>query len=187
MTAVASPSQRRWEVVAGRRLHVALVAAASAIALTSSGDAFLLAALLGLVAADITVAGVGALVAASLTIRYGTSSLAAAAGAQAVLGPGALVGDPLTAASAWLGALALAFVGRRGLPILAFGLAAGAVVAGPDVAGPIEFAVRAGGALGGVTIAWAAARYIPRRRARWTAAVLAGLAVAAAAAGRFLT
>lgn len=186
MTAVASPTSDRWEVVAGRRLHVALVSAAAVVALTSSGDAFFLAALLGLVAADIAVAGVGALVAMSLTIRYGTSSLAAAAGAQAVLGPGGLVGDPLSAAAAWLGALALAFVGPRGLPMLAFGLAAGAVVAGPDAAGPVEAAVRIAGALGGLGAAWAAARYVPRRIARWSGAGFAALAVLAAAAGRFL-
>ncbi|MBW3536813.1 MAG: hypothetical protein KY395_03465 [Actinobacteria bacterium] len=165
---------------------MALVSAAAVVGLTSSGDSFLLAALLGLVAADIAVAGVGALVAISLTVRYGTSSLAAAAGAQAVLGPGGLVGDPLSAASAWLGALALAFVGPRGVPILAFGFAAGAVVAGPDVASPTDAAVRIAGALGGLAVAWAAARYVPRRVARWSGAGLAALAVCAAAAGRFL-
>lgn len=185
LTSVAV-SPQRWEVVAGRRLHVALVAAASVVALTSSGDAFLLAALLGLAAADIAVAGVAALVATSLTIRYGASSLGAVAGAQGVLGPALATGDPYSVAAAWTGALALAFVGPRGLPVLAFGLAAGAVVAGPDVSTPVSLAIRIGGALIGLALAGAAARYTPRRPARWLAAGLAFVSVGLATAGRFL-
>lgn len=185
MTAVTASSPR-WEVVAGRRLHVALVAAAAALALTSSGDSFFLAALLGLVAADIAVAGVAALVATSLTIQYGASSLAAAGGAQGVLGPAVTTGDPLSICASAAAALALAFVGPRGLPVVAFGLAAGAVAAGPDVSGPASLAVRIAGALMGVAVAAAAARYAPRRAARWLSAALAIASVALAAAGRFL-
>lgn len=181
-----SASPQRWEVVAGRRLHLALVAAASVVALTSSGDAFLLAALLGLAAADIAVGGVAALVATSLTIRYGASSLGAVAGAQGVLGPALATGDVYSVASAWAAALALAFVGPRGLPVLAFGLAAGAIVAGPDVSSPASLAIRVGGALVGLALAGAAARYTPRRPARWVAAALALLSVGLATAGRFV-
>lgn len=186
MTAIAPSAPQGWEVVAGRRLHFALVAAASVLTLTSSGDAFLLAALLGLVAADIAVAGVAALVATSLTIRYGASSLAAAGGAQAVLGPAILTGDAFSIAGAWTAALALAFVGPRGLPVLAFGLAAAAVAAGPDVSGPASLAIRLGGVIVALGVAGAAARYTPRRAARWFAAASAAAAVALAAAGRFL-
>src|SRR5687767_5530859 len=109
LTAVTATPPQRWEVVAGRRLHVALVAATSAISLTSSGDSFLLAALLGLLAADVAVAGVAALVATSLTIRYGASSLGAAAGAQGVLGPALSTGDPYSVAACWAAGLAVAF------------------------------------------------------------------------------
>lgn len=186
LTAIAPSSPQRWEVVAGRRLHVALVAAASALALTSSGDSFLLAALLGLVAADVAVAGVAALVAASLTIRYGASSLVAAGGAQAVLGPAISTGDAWSIGSAWAGALALAFVGPRGLPVVAFGLGAAAVAAGPDVSGPLSLAIRVGGMVVALAVAGAAARYMPRRAARWSAAALAVTSVALAAGGRFL-
>ena len=188
LTAITpSTSGQRWEVVAGRRLHVALVAAASALALTSSGDAYLLAALLGLVAADIAVAGVAALVATSLTIRYGASSLAAAGGAQAVLGPAVSTGDAYSVAAAWTGALALAFVGPRGLPVVAFAMASAAVAAGPDVSGPTSLGIRVAGALVALAVAGAAARYAPRRAARWFAAALAVASVGLAAAGRFLT
>lgn len=187
MTAIAPSSPQRWEVVAGRRLHVALVAAASVLALTSSGDSFVLAALLGLVAADVAVAGVAALVATSLTIRYGASSLAAAGGAQAVLGPAVSTGEAFSIASAWTAALALAFVGPRGLPVVAFGLSAAAVAAGPDVSGPASLAVRVAGVIVGLGIAGAAARYTPRRAARWFAAALALASVGLAAAGRFLS
>lgn len=166
---------------------MALVAAASALALTSSGDSFLLAALLGLVAADIAVAGVAALVATSLTIRYGASSLAATGGAQAVLGPAISTGDGFSIGAAWAAALALAFVGPRGLPVVAFGLAAAAVAAGPDVSGPASFAIRLGGIVVALAVAGAAARYTPRRAARWLAAALALASVGLAAAGRFLT
>ena len=187
MTAIARSSPQRWEVVAGRRLHVALVAAASALAVSSSGDSFLLAALLGLVAADIAVAGVAALVATSLTIGYGASSLAAAGGAQAVLGPAILTGDAFSIAAAWAAALALAFVGPRGLPVVAFGLAAAAVAAGPDVSGPTSLAIRLGGVIVALGVAGAAARYAPRRAARGFAAALAVASVGLAAAGRFLS
>lgn len=187
MTAIAPSSPQRWEVVAGRRLHVALVAAASALALTSSGDSFLLAALLGLVAADVAVGGVAALVSTSLTIRYGASSLAAAGGAQAVLGPAIATGDAFSVASAWSAALALAFVGPRGLPVVAFGLSAAAAAAGPDVSDFGSLAVRVAGVIGGLTVTAAAARYTPRRAARWLAAALAVASVGLAAAGRFLT
>ena len=184
--APTAPSPQRWEVVAGRRLHVALVSAAAAVAATSSGDAFLLAALLGLVAADVAAAGVAALVAASLTVRYGASSLGAVAGAQGVLGPALTVGDPYSIAASVAGALALAFVSPRGLPVLAFGLAAAAVVAGPDVSGPASLAIRIGGALVGLGLTAAATRYAPRRAARWVAAGLALTSVALATAGRFI-
>ena len=187
MTATAPSAPQRWEVVAGRRLHVALVASAGVLALTSSGDSFLLAALLGLVAADVAVAGVAALIAMSLTIRYGASSLAAAGGAQAVLGPAISTGDAWSIASAWTGALALAFVGPRGLPVVAFGLSAAAVAAGPDVSGPGTLAVRAAAVVVSLAIAAGAARYAPRRAARWVAAVFAVASVGLAAAGRFLT
>ena len=186
MTAIAPSAPQRWEVVAGRRLHVALVASAGVLALTSSGDAFLLAALLGLVAADVAVAGVAALVAMSLTIRYGASSLAAAGGAQAVLGPAISTGDAWSITSAWAAALALAFVGPRGLPVVAFGLSAAAIAAGPDVSGPASLAIRVAGLVVALAITAGAARYTPRRAARWLAAALAVASVGLAAAGRFL-
>ena len=186
LTAVAPGSTRRWEVVAGRRLHVALVAAASAVALTSSGDSFFLAGLLGLVAADVAVGGVAALACAAVTIRFGASSLAAIAGAQGVLGPAVATGDFLSASSVLAAALALALVGPRGLPVIAFGLAAGAVAAGPDVSGLSSLAVRIAGAVVGVAVAWVAARYLPRRTARWSGAGLAVVAVGLAAAGRLV-
>lgn len=173
------------EIVAGRRLHVALVAAAAVVALTSSGDAFLLALLLGLCAADIAVAGVATLIAASVTIQYGASSLGAIAGAQGVLGPALTTGDPFSVAATWTAALALALVTPRRLPVLAFGLAAGAILAGPDVSGPASLAVRIGGALIGLLLAAAAARYAPRGPARRAAAGLAFLSVGLATAGRF--
>lgn len=188
-TTTAPPSVRpphRWEVAAGRRLHVALVAAAALCALTSSGDVFLLAGLLGLVAADVLTAGTAALVAVSVIVRFGTTSLPAVAGAQAVLGPAALTGHAFSASAMVLAGLALVLASPRGLPVIAFGLSGAALAAGPAPGGPLDLAIRAAGAVIGVALAWGAARYLPRRWVHRVSLGVAALSLALVAAGRAL-
>lgn len=92
------------------RLRVAAAAAAVVLALASRGDALVLAGLLALAAwRPLAVGAVApALVAASW--RWGSTSLEAVAGAQAVLGPAGLVGPGRSAAAAWLAAGAILLV-----------------------------------------------------------------------------
>jgi hypothetical protein len=145
---------------------LAAVAAALALVLTSAGDTFLLAAVLGLAAADLTVLASGALVAIAVLARWGTTSLAGLAGAQAVLGPAGWRGSVLASASAWCAAAALiaaAGTTRRTSIAVALGLAAGLVVAGPAAARADAALVRAAGAAVGVVLALVCARaFSPR-------------------------
>ncbi len=126
--------------------------AAAVLAVLSRGDVLVLAALLVVVAwRPAAVAVVPALVASAW--RWGSTSLDAVAGAQAVLGPAALVGPTSAAVASLSAALAiLAGVpgrsldgaspnrGPRGAQLMvamATGAAVAAVVAGPGVGGEI--------------------------------------------------
>ena len=112
-----------------------------AVAAGSTGDTLLLGVLLG-VAAGRVAAGVAAVLAlASVLVRWGSPSLEALAGAQAVLGPAGTVGSTAAAASAWCAAAALVLAAPRvqaawwwRVAVVApFGISAAAVVLG---AGP---------------------------------------------------
>jgi hypothetical protein len=166
-----------------RSLRLGAGAAAAAVALSSSGDAILLAVLLGLASVDLAVAGVGALVALGVLARWGTTSLASLAGIQAVLGPAGVRGDLLAVGSSWAAAVALlvtaaALRGRTTGVLL--GLTAALVVAGPAAAGgPAAAAVRMGAALAGGLLGAAVAGRLPRL-ALAPALVLAGAGALAA-------
>jgi hypothetical protein len=143
----------------------------------STGHLFVLAALLAVVAAT-RAGGLAALLACtSVLVRWGSPSLAAVGGAQAVLGPAVLVGTA-TAAATWLASLALVLSARDRLTAGAFGLAAAALAAGPSL--PHALATKAVGAVVGVGAAYAATR-LPRH-ASLAAVVLAAAAVVLAAA-----
>jgi hypothetical protein len=147
---------------------LAAVAAALALTLSSTGDTFLLAAVLGLAAADLTVLTSAALVAIAVLARWGTTSLAGLAGAQAVLGPAGWRGSVLAAASAWCaGAALIAAAGttRRTSIAVALGLTAGLVVAGPAAARADVAVVRAAAGMLGVVLALVGARVLPPRAA----------------------
>ena len=131
----------------------AAVVAALVLATLSRGDALVLAALLAFAAWRVPSAAalVGALVASSW--RWGSTSLEALAGAQAVLGPAGLVGPPAAAAASWLAAATVVLAaprvpassprvggmggpaGASGAPNLVVAAACGATAAGV-VAGP---------------------------------------------------
>lgn len=132
--------------------------AAVVLAVLSRGDVLVLAALLVVVAwRPAAVAVVPALVASAW--RWGSTSLDALAGAQAVLGPAALVG-PTSAAVASVSAALAILVGVPGRPLgeaspnrrprgrlmvaVATGAAVAAVVAGPGVGGEIWVRVAVG-------------------------------------------
>ena len=184
-TASIAPD-RRALIATARRLHLALVGAAALLALTSSGDLFFLAALLALVAVDPMIAGAVSLSVTAVIVRFGSSSLATVAGAQGVLGPAVLLGNPASALAMALAGLAVAMASPRGLPVLAFGLTAGALWSGAAPGDWRDVAVRIIGSVVGLAVAWGAARYLPRRPARIAAVGLSAAAVALAAAGRLI-
>ncbi len=171
-------------------LAVGVAAAAVMMAVTSTGDVILLGVLLGLAAGDAVAGGVGILAAVAVIGRWGTSSLAALAGAQAVVGSAGWTGSTAAVASSWGGALALVLVCPPGLaPAAAFGATAAQLVAGPALAQSSSvaqgssagtIALRVLAPLVGAAIALGAARLVPRPVARTGAVVIAALAAALA-------
>jgi energy-converting hydrogenase Eha subunit A len=136
---------------------------ASALALTSAGDLFVLGAALGLAAGELFSVLVAAIVCAATVVHFGTTGLSAVSGAQAVLGPAGFVGPPAAAASAWTGAAALVLAPTRLAAAIPFGLAAGLLVAGPAYHRPADLGLRAVAA--GVAVAVAVG--LALLRSRW--------------------
>lgn len=166
---------RRPQAASLSFLRSPAAAGAAAMALTSTGDALLLAVLLGVAAAEVEIGVAGVLAALSVIGRWGTSSLAAMAGGQAVVGPAGSTGPFPLLASAWLAGAALVVAAPRGaLFALAFGLSAAGIVAGPAFGGAVL--VRAGASVLAVLAAGAAGGWLPRRVARPLAPTLAGIA-----------
>ena len=163
------------EAVSAYRLMAA--AAAVVLALAGRGSVLVLGGLLAVVAAS-RLASVSAVVAAvAVQLRWGTASLSAVAGGQAVLGPAVALGSTRAAAAMALAALTVALLAPRPAVLaVAVGVVAGAVAAGPEV--PHDMGVRLAGAAAGTIVALAA-RWLPFRGPLALAAAL--LAVAAAA------
>jgi hypothetical protein len=144
------------------------------MALTSTGDVLLLGVLLGVAAGDVEAGAASVLAGLVVLGRFGTTSLAALAGVQHVVGPAGTTGPVALAAASWCAALALAFSTRDEFPIAAvFGLAAANVVAGPAVGGGDALAVRLAASLVAVAVTWFIGGWVPPRLAR-AVAVLAG-------------
>jgi hypothetical protein len=154
------------------------------MAVTSTGDVILLGVLLGLAASDAVAGGVGVLAATGVVGRWGTSSLAALAGGQAVVGAGGWTGSAALVASSWGGALALLLICPPGIaPAAAFGAAAAQLVAGPAVADNSSagaVALRVLAPLAGAGTAVVMARLVPRPIARIGAVAVAALSAALA-------
>lgn len=165
-----------------------VVAAVTAVvlALTARGDAFVLALVLGVAAADVWAATVATAGALAIVMRYATTSLTALAGAQTVLGP-AILGGGLAAPGFAAVASALLLAGTEVTSAAAFGAFAGIVAMGPSGAAPSGLAVRAlaaaVGAGAGVAVTVAVARRSWARTAKFVSVGLAvvGLALVAAA------
>jgi hypothetical protein len=169
-------------------LRLVAAAAAAAIAVAATGHVAVLAALLAVVAARPAASAAIALAAGATIARWGAGSLAAVAGAQAVLGPAGLVGPPRAAASSWLAAAAVLLTtpgpldarptGAALVCAAATGVTAATLVVGPSpVADPV---VRALGLLGGLLLA-VAVTLLPWRRVVVGAALVAGALAAALA------
>lgn len=164
---------------------MAATAAALTLILSSSGDALLVAVLVGLAAMDVAVAGIGVLAALAVLGRWGTTSLSALAGLQAVVGPAGLRGEAVGASSSWVAALALVVASAaltRRWPAAALGMLAGLLVAGPAAVDPTDAGIRAAGAVVGGAVAVFAAGRASRRTALPVAAALAAVSAALAAA-----
>jgi hypothetical protein len=158
-------------------LRLAAAAGAAGLIVSSSGDVVLLVALLGLAATDAVPALVAGLSLLAIAIRWGTASITALAGAQAVLGPAVLVGPIAAAAGSVSAALALVLVapGRLAAPV--FGAAAGAAVAGPGGSTATDLATRGASMLLGAVMASAVDSFAPRRVLRPMALLMAAAAV----------
>jgi hypothetical protein len=170
-------------------LTVGAAAAAVIMAVTSTGDVILLGVLLGLAASDAVAdgavaGGVGVLAGAGVVGRWGTSSLAALAGGQAVVGAGGWTGSAALVASSWGAALALFLVCPPGLaPAAAFGAVASQLVAGPALADNSSAGVvvlRVLAPLAGAGAAVVMARLVPRQIARVGAVAVAIVSAALA-------
>lgn len=165
------------------------------MAATMSGDALAAGVLLGLAAADVTAGAMGVLVGIAIVGRWGSTSLAALAGGQAVVGAAGWSGPVGMVVSSWTGAVAIVAACPRRRPAstatsqgssavavagtLACGIFAAALVAGPAVGGetgPVV-ALRIGASAAGVVAAMLVVRACPRRVAR-----VVGLIAAASAA-----
>lgn len=165
-------------------LRVAVATAATALAVTASGDVFVLAALLAAVSAS-RVAAAGVLLAAGAVLgRWGTGALAAVAGGQAVLGSAVTVGPPAAGAAAATAALALLLAapgpdGTRvgALLMVPFAAAAARVAAGPAAVSLEGAAIRVGATAAALALGYATTRWIPAT-GRHVAAVVAGAAAA---------
>jgi hypothetical protein len=143
---------------------------------------FLVAVLVGLATADALVAGTAALVALSVLARWGTTSMPALAGLQAVLGPAGITGEVLGVASSWLAAAAIVVAAagvRHRVAAVPLGLLAGLLVAGPAVTGASDAAVRGVGAVLGVAVTGVVAGRFPGRLTVPLAAVVAACAAGA--------
>jgi hypothetical protein len=130
--------------VSSTAVRTAAAAAALVLAGLSRGDALVLAGLLALAAWRPLPAAAGAAALAATAWRWSSASLEDIAGAQAVLGPAGWVGPGLSAAGAWLGALALLAAtpvlparAARLVAAIATGAAAAVVVVGPAPGGAV--------------------------------------------------
>ena len=175
------------QLLAGRtstdRLRLAAAAAALVLAATSSGEVVALAVLLGVVAGDVFAFAACLLGAMAVVARWGTGSLPALAGGQAVAGAAGLFGSGAAVGSAWYAGAAFVLASPGGWLAVPFGVAAGAVVAGPAVLSLATAGERLAAAVVGVGVAVLLPRFVPRRLAVRVGAAL-GLLAAVLAAGR---
>ncbi|MEY2434686.1 MAG: hypothetical protein QOC92_4411 [Acidimicrobiaceae bacterium] len=151
--------------------RAALLVAAFALAVLSRGDVIVLALLLGFGAGRRMsgLASAAALLAA--LVRWGSPSLGAIAGAQAVLGPAGWTGSAAAVASAWFAAVALVLAATPlfkknvvlvALSVAPFAVAAADVVVGPAPGGALALRVLASVIAIGLTTALARSRRFAR-------------------------
>lgn len=132
----------------------------------------MLGALVALVARTRAGAAAALLAVTAVLVRWGSPSLSALGGDQAVLGPAVLVGSTGEALGSLLAALAVALLAPSARPqAVALGVVAGAIGAGPAL--PHDAIVRVLGIAAGVGVALLAPRVPGRRIAAVGAGALA--------------
>jgi hypothetical protein len=171
---------RAWVARHAGVVRVAAIGAAAAIAFLSRGDLLVLAVVLGIAAFDPVAGATALLVALAVLARLGTTSLAAMAGAQAVLGPAGASGPALGALSAWLGALALVLVSPVGWAAVPFGITAALVVNGPAGTSWGALIVRLLAMVAFVDVALALRRWWPATATRPAGAAVGAVALVTA-------
>src|SRR5438128_1803905 len=105
-----SPARPAAALDTATAARVAAPAGTLVLVAASTGDVLLLGVLAGVATLDLLTGGVAIGAGLATLLRWGSPSLTAVAGSQAVLGPGGLVGPVVAAASAWLAAAALVLV-----------------------------------------------------------------------------
>lgn len=150
--------------------------------MTSAGNGFVAALLLGVAAGPVV--GISAALAVAATVaRWGTADLSTVAGDQDVLGAALTVSPVIAALSSGLAAAALLLsTARRRVhvaAVVACGIGAAALAAGPAPTSGADLAVRSGATTAGIAFALV----LSQRRLPWWAPVGAGvLAVVAGVA-----
>jgi hypothetical protein len=182
---------RPGSVAALGPLRLAAAAAAIALAVLARGDVFALALLLVIVARRPASTAAVLLVGASVLVRWGSTSLDALAGAQAVFGPAAVVGSTMESLAAVCAAAAVVLATPatpwprwlRPPPVALlvaapFGATGALIAAGPAPGGALvaRIAATAAGLLFALLVTRFGTRAIVRRAADGTCA---GLGIAA--------
>jgi len=141
------------------------------------------AALLGAATGDAAAFAAVLLAALSVLARWGTGSLAAVAGGQAVLGAAGVYGTAAAVGSSWYAALTVALASPGGWLSVPFGAVAGLLVAGPGVTGAATGLTRLAGVVGGVAAAVLVPRFAGGRLAPRVGVALGALALVLAVRG----
>jgi len=168
-------------------VRLALLVAAFVLAVASRGDVFVLALVLGLGVGRRASAFAAVVGLVAAMVRWGSPSLRAIAGAQAVLGPAGWTGSRAAVASAWLGAMALVAAARRGPRVVSlatcvslapFAVAAADVVVGPSLGGAVGWRVLASIAAFGLALVFSRWRSAPEYAIAFGLAALLAAGVA---------
>jgi len=140
------------------------LAAGSVLTITGRGDLWTLAVVFGVGDASIITALVVVGAAVATLARTGSAGLNEITGAQAVLGAAGFTGSGMAIGASWASAVSLVAVARQRVASAGLGLVAGALVAGPSLAGGYHAAaVFVLGVVGGAVVGWFAAPAPGRR------------------------
>lgn len=161
-----------------RSLTLPLSAAAAALLFITTGDGLLAAVLIGLAAADALTGAIAAAAVLGTLARFGSTSLAGIAGAQAVLGPAVAVRPAIGALGSALLALSCIATAPPTAPVaVPLALLAGVVAVGPSATSLPDAALRVLGMGAALGLVWMKRRLRPIPAWAAPAMAAAGLAL----------